>query len=86
MQMTEDTYTNSLRKRMRVLLSPLRLVFFMAAIIISIVGNVVYISNGGGPEWLGLLSVIPIFAFAFWGSATDAKMRRLDRERREQAQ
>lgn len=85
MQMTEETYTNSFHTRVRILFSPLRLTFFIAAIIICVVGNVVYINNGAGPEWLGLLSVIPLFALNGWAMVTDAKMRRRDRERRDHA-
>lgn len=79
--MTEDSYKNSFRKRLRTLFSPLRLVLFIAAIIIAVVGNMFYIGNGGTPEWLGLGSVLPLLAFLFWELATDMKMRRLERER-----
>lgn len=84
MQMNPDSYTNSFRRRMRILYSPLRLTLLIVAIVICIVGNVLYISNGGGLEWLGLLSVLPLFALYGWTMVTDAKMRRLDRERAEQ--
>ncbi|GEC74524.1 hypothetical protein GCM10010213_09050 [Microbacterium maritypicum] len=81
MQMIEESYKNSFRKRLRILFSPLRLALFLTAIIIAIIGNAIYISNGGSPEWLGLGSIIPLLAFLFWELATDIRMRRLERER-----
>jgi hypothetical protein len=80
MSMNPDSYTNSFGKRLRILLSPVRVLVFVAAIVICVIGNVIYINNGAGPEWLGLSSVIPLFAFTTWSMVTDAKMRRLDRE------
>jgi hypothetical protein len=84
MQVNGRSYTNSLRTRLRVQFSPLRATLILGAIIVGIVGNVLYIGNGGGPEWLGLASAIPIWTLVAWGLATDMKMRRLDREDRDQ--
>lgn len=79
--MNPHSYTNSLRQRMRILFSPLRLALFIAALVIAIVGNVIYIHNGAGPEWLGPASVIPFWSCVIGVFVTDMKMRRLDRER-----
>lgn len=78
-----DAYSHSFRKRMRILFSPLRLTLFAVAIIVWVGANVLYINNGGGPEWLGLASVIPLWACVFWELATDTKMRRFEREGRD---
>ncbi|PRB14759.1 hypothetical protein CQ042_10110 [Microbacterium sp. MYb62] len=80
MQMNANLYTYSMRTRLHVLFSPLRLAAFIAAIVIAVVGNVLYINNGGGPDWLGPVSVAPIWACVAWEVATDMKMRRRDRE------
>lgn len=80
MQVIEESYRNSFRKRLRTLFSPVRLALFIAAIAVAVIGNVFYITNGGGPEWLGAGSVVPLFAFLFWELATDMKMRRLERD------
>ncbi len=64
-------WTKSPRRRFRVLFSPLRLSLFIAAIIFAIALNIVYITNGGSPEWMGALSVVPLFACAGWTVATD---------------
>ncbi|WP_435748724.1 hypothetical protein [Microbacterium sp. PMB16] len=74
----DDTlpYSKSMRRRFRVLFSPLRLVLFGAAILFSIALNIVYISNGGSPEWVGALSVVPLLAFVGWLLATDYTLRR----------
>ena len=78
--MNPNSYTYSMRTRLHVLFSPLRLAVFIAAIVIAVVGNVLYINNAGGPEWLGPVSVAPIWACVAWEVATDMKMRRRDRE------
>jgi hypothetical protein len=84
MQMNPDSYTNSFRKRVRILFSPIRLILFIASVAFSVVGNVLYVNNGGQPEWLAYVSVIPLWACVFWEVATDMKMRRLDRENADQ--
>lgn len=68
-------WSKSPRRRFRVLFSPFRLLLFSAAIIFAIALNVVYISNGGSPEWVGALSVVPLLAFAGWTVATDYSSR-----------
>lgn len=70
------SYSQSPRRRFRVLFSTLRLVLFGAAIIFAIALNIVFISNGGSPEWVGALSVVPLLAFAGWTVATDYTLRR----------
>lgn len=69
-------WSKSPRRRFRVLFSPLRLTLFIAAIIFAIALNIVYISNGASPEWVGALSVVPLFTFAGWTLATDYTARR----------
>ncbi|WP_136041827.1 hypothetical protein [Microbacterium sp. K22] len=78
--MAPDSYTNSLRTRLRVLFSPVRLTLYIAAITFSVVANVIYLRDGTGTEWLGPASVVPLLALVAWQFATDKKMRRLDRE------
>lgn len=80
LQMHPDSYTNSFRTRVRFLFSPLRLTLFIAAIIFAVAANVLYIGNGGQPEWLGLASVIPLFALLAWQMVLDTEMRRRDRD------
>jgi hypothetical protein len=77
--MNPHCYTNSFRKRMRILFSPLRLALFITSLLIAIVGNVIYINNGAGPEWLGPASVIPFWSCVIGVFVTDMRMRRLDR-------
>ena len=72
-------WSKSPRRRFRVLFSSLRLTLFIAAIIFSIALNIVYISNGGSPEWVGALSVVPLLAFAGWTVATDYTLRKNER-------
>lgn len=80
LQSQPDSYTNSFRTRVRLLFSPLRLTFFIAAIVFAVAANVLYIGNGGRPEWLGLASVIPLFALVAWQMVLDTEMRRRDRD------
>lgn len=75
-----DSYRQSFRRRRRILFSPLRLALFLGAIVFGTVLNVVYIRNGAEPEWLGALSVAPIFAFVAWMLVTDHRERRRERE------
>ncbi len=85
MQITDpDAYTNSFRKRVRILFSPIRLILFIASVAFSVLANVLYINNGGGPEWLGFMSVVPLWVCVFWQLTTDRRMRRIDRENAEQ--
>lgn len=74
----EDTrpYSQSPRRRFRVLFSPLRLSLFIAAIVFAVALNVAYVSNGASPEWVGALSVVPLLAFAGWTVATDYTLRK----------
>lgn len=74
----EDTrpYSQSLQQRFRVLFSPRRLTLFIAAIIFEIALNIVFISNGRSPEWVGALSVVPLLTFAGWTVATDYTLRK----------
>lgn len=69
-------YSQSLRRRFRVLFSPLRLTLFIAAIVFAIALSIPFLSNGGSPEWLGALSVLPLLAFAGWTVATDYTLRK----------
>lgn len=80
MSMDPDSYTNSFGKRVRILFSPVRFSLFIAAVLFSIAANAVYIRNGGGPEWVGLASVIPLWSCVIWQGVTDARFRRQDRE------
>lgn len=80
MQVTDTmTYSNSLRRRLRALFSPVRLALFTAAVVFAVALNVVFIGNGGSPEWVGALSVVPLLAFAGWTVATDYRLRRRER-------
>lgn len=69
-------YSQSPRRRFRVLFSPLRLTLFITAIVFAIALNIVFITNGGSPEWVGALSVVPLLAFAGWTVATDYTLRK----------
>lgn len=83
MQVTHTMpYSKSLRQRLRVLFSPLRLTLFIAAIVFAVALNVVFISNGGSPEWLGAVSVVPLLAFAGWTVATDYSLRKQEKNYR----
>lgn len=83
MQVTQlMPYSKSLRQRLRVLFSPLRLTLFIAAIVFAVALNVVFISNGGSPEWLGAVSVVPLLAFAGWTVATDYSLRQQEKNHR----
>ncbi|CAH0211319.1 hypothetical protein SRABI76_02271 [Microbacterium oxydans] len=66
---------------MRVLFSPLRAILFGGAIIFAIVLNIVFIGNGGAPEWIGVLSAVPLLAFAGLTLATGASHRRDEKAR-----
>lgn len=74
-------WSKSPRRRFRVLFSPLRLSLFIAAIIFAVALNIVYISNGASPEWVGALSVVPLLAFAGWTVATDYTHRQEEKNR-----
>ena len=77
MQVDDDIpYSKSPRRRFRVLFSRLRLILFGAAVVFMIALNVVYISNGASPEWVGALSVVPLLIFLGWELATDYTHRR----------
>ncbi len=82
MQRDDPTpWSKSPRRGFRVLFSPLRLSLFIAAIIFAIALNIVYISNGASPEWVGALSVAPLLAFAGWTVATDYTHRQEEKNR-----
>lgn len=52
------------RERLRFLFLPWwRVVWLIASVVWAIVLNVIYITGGGTPEWVGPLSVVPIYAF-----------------------
>lgn len=76
---TSRPYTDSVRRRMRVLFSPVRVVFLVAAVVFAVALNIVFISNGGYPEWVGPLSVAPLLVFLGWTLATDYSHRRSER-------
>lgn len=76
---TSTPYSKSFQRRLRVLFSPVRLSVLVAAIAFCVVLNVVYIGNGGSLEWIGLLSAIPLLAFAAWTIATDYSHRRREK-------
>ena len=78
--MTESTSSPPPKTRLRILFSPARLTLFFLSIVILASANFVYMANDGSPEWLGLCSVVPIFAFAIWQIVTDTKLRRRDRD------
>lgn len=69
-------YRFSLRKRLSVLFSPIRLTLFLLSIAWLIAANIAFIDNGQKPEWLGPLSVVPVFACAAMLSITDGRERR----------
>ena len=66
------------------LFSPLRLILFSVAIIFAIAMNIVFIKNGGSPEWMGAVSVVPLLAFAGWTIATDYTRRRHEKNQSHQ--
>ncbi len=74
-------YSKSFRRRLRVLFSPIRLALFIAAVIFALAMNIVFISNGGAPEWVGALSVVPLLGFAGWTLGTDYSLRRNERDK-----
>ena len=74
-------YSTSMRRRLRVLFSPARLALLIAAVIFAIVLNIMFISNGGSPELMGAVSVVPLLAFAGWTMATDYRHRKSERDR-----
>lgn len=68
---------------MRVLFSPLRSTLLVVAVVFAVVLNVMFIRNGGQPEWIGALSVVPLLAFAGWTLATDYSQRRAERAKQD---
>ena len=78
-----ENYSKSLRRRMRVLFSPLRSTLLVAAVVFAVVLNIMLVRNGGQPEWVGPLSVVPLLAFAGWTLATDYSQRRAERAKQD---
>ncbi|KSU54731.1 hypothetical protein [Microbacterium enclense] len=76
--MTPPTYRASLRIRLSILFSPMRLVLCLASFAWFIVLSTLYLSHGQGADVWGPLSVIPLLAFAAWTVATDMRYRRDD--------
>ncbi len=76
--MTPPTYRASLRIRLSILFSPMRLVLCLASFAWFIVLSVLYLSRGQGSDLLGPLSVIPFLTFVAWTVATDMRYRRED--------
>lgn len=73
------SYSRSIRRRLSILLSPVRSFILGAAVAFAIALNGVFISNGGSPEWIGALSVVPLLAFTGWTIATDYSYRQRDK-------
>lgn len=76
-----SAYRTSLRVRLSILLSPIRLVLGLASFAWFIVATALYLSRGDIVDWLGPLSVIPLLAFTAWTVATDMRYRREEEAR-----
>jgi len=66
-----ENYRYSLRTRLKVLFSPVRLVLFLASVVWLVALNAIYISNLGQPEWAGPASVLPTITWVAWMIITD---------------
>jgi len=73
--MSNENYSHSLRTRLRVLFSPIRLTVFLASVVWLVTLNVIYVSNLGQPEWAGPASVLPIITWVIWMFITDWRHR-----------
>lgn len=76
--MTSRSYRASLRTRLSVLCSPIRLTLGLASIAWFVVVTALYLGRGNLADVLGPLSVIPLLAFTAWTVATDMRYRRED--------
>lgn len=74
--MTNTEYRHSLKRRLSVLFSPIRLALFLGSVVWLIVLNVIYISNSGNPAWAGPASAFPILAWVTVMLITDSRHRR----------
>lgn len=75
--MSTNRYAESLKKRVSVLFSPLRLVLWAGSAAWAIALNIVYIAGEGEPSWAGPASVVPLFAMLIWLFVTDSRHRRV---------
>lgn len=66
MLMDLDFYMNLFGKWVWILFLLVRFSFFIVVVLFFIVVNVVYIRNGGGLEWLGLVLVILFWLCLVW--------------------
>ncbi len=71
---TSERYVRSLRTRLSILFSPLRLTLFICSLAWRLGPNY-YLTQRQGPTWLGPVSVVPITAFAIWTVVTDVHRR-----------
>lgn len=71
----ERSYRESVRMRLRILFSPLRLTIFILANAWLLALNIIYIRNGAQQEWIGFISILPITGFAIWTMQTDRTYR-----------
>ncbi len=76
--MTMNLYERSLKKRLAVLFSPLRLALFIFSGAWCLALNLV--NPDEASAWRGPVSVIPIIAFTVWTVMTDVRQRRPPRE------
>lgn len=72
-----DPDSMTLLRRLRFyLLEPWwRALWFVGAIVWGVVFNVLYITGGGDNETLGIVSVVPLFAFIFEQQSRARKIR-----------
>lgn len=52
-----------------------RLAWLLGAVVWCVVLNVVFITGGGRAEWIGIASVVPIWAFTFDAVRRSAALR-----------
>ena len=74
--MIDTEYRHSLKRRLSVLFSPIRLTLFLGSVVWLIVLNVIYISNSGNPSWAGPASAFPILVWVTVMLITDSNHRR----------
>jgi len=74
--MTDTEYRHSVKRRLSVLFSPIRLALFLGSVVWLIVLNVIYISNSGNPSWAGPASAFPILVWVTVMLMTDSRYRR----------
>lgn len=78
--MMPSTYRTSLRLRLSILFSPVRLILCVASFAWFVVVSALYMGRGQGAEWWRPLSVIPLLTFTAWTVATDMRHRREEAE------